>query len=43
MLKEGDKAPAFQATADDGQTISSSDYLGKAFVLYFFPKANTPG
>ena len=43
MLKEGDKAPDFQATADDGHTVSSLDYHGKAFVLYFFPKANTPG
>jgi thioredoxin-dependent peroxiredoxin len=43
MLKEGDNAPAFQATADDSRLVSSSDYRGKAFVLYFFPKANTPG
>jgi peroxiredoxin Q/BCP len=43
MLKEGDRTPDFQATADDGRTVSLSDYRGKAFVLYFFPKANTPG
>ena len=43
MLKEGDKAPDFEASADDGRTVSSADYRGKAFVLYFFPKANTPG
>ncbi len=43
MLKEGDKAPDFLATADDGRTISLSDYRGKALILYFFPKANTPG
>lgn len=43
MLKEGDKAPDFKATADDGRAVSSADYRGKAFVLYFFPKANTPG
>jgi peroxiredoxin Q/BCP len=43
MLKEGDKAPDFQATADDGRTILLSDYRDRAFVLYFFPKANTPG
>jgi peroxiredoxin Q/BCP len=43
MLKEGDKAPEFQATADDGRVVSSSDYRGKDFILYFFPKANTPG
>jgi thioredoxin-dependent peroxiredoxin len=43
MLKEGDKAPVFQATADDGKTVSLGDFRGKNLVLYFFPKANTPG
>jgi len=40
---EGDKAPDFRATADDGRTISLADYRGKDLILYFFPKANTPG
>jgi thioredoxin-dependent peroxiredoxin len=43
MLKQGDNAPAFQAAADDGTTISLSDFRGKNLILYFFPKANTPG
>jgi peroxiredoxin Q/BCP len=43
MLKEGDKAPGFRATADDGETVSLADYKGKNLVLYFYPKANTPG
>lgn len=43
MLKQGDKAPAFQATADDGSTVSLGDFRGKNLILYFFPKANTPG
>jgi peroxiredoxin Q/BCP len=43
MLKEGEPAPDFRSTADDGRTVSLSDYRGKAFLLYFFPKANTPG
>jgi len=43
MLKEGDKAPAFQSTADDGTTVSLADFRGKNLILYFFPKANTPG
>lgn len=43
MLKAGDKAPAFRATADDGKTVSLSDYKGKNLVLYFYPKANTSG
>ena len=43
MPGEGDKAPDFRATADDGRTISLADYRGKSLILYFFPKANTPG
>jgi peroxiredoxin Q/BCP len=43
MLKEGDKAPDFQVTGDEGQTISLQDYRGENLVLYFYPKANTPG
>ena len=43
MLKAGDKAPSFTVTADTGETISLSDYKGKNLVLYFYPKANTPG
>jgi peroxiredoxin Q/BCP len=43
MLKEGDKAPAFRVTADEGQTVSLADYHGQNLVLYFYPKANTPG
>lgn len=43
MLKEGDKAPKFSATAHDGSTVSLSDFKGKNLILYFYPKANTPG
>jgi peroxiredoxin Q/BCP len=44
MLKEGSKAPAFSLMDDHGNRISLSDYAGKkAVVLFFFPKANTPG
>ena len=43
MLKEGDKAPGFSVTADDGETVSFADYSGKNVVLFFYPKANTPG
>ena len=43
MPKEGDKAPAFRAPADDGQTISLADYAGRNLILYFYPKASTPG
>jgi peroxiredoxin Q/BCP len=43
MLKEGDKAPDFRVTADNGETVALSDYKGRHVVLYFYPKANTPG
>jgi len=43
MLKEGDKAPNFSVTADNGKTVSLGDYHGQNLVLYFYPKANTPG
>ena len=43
MLKEGDKAPDFTVGSDQGETISLKNYQGKNLVLFFFPKANTPG
>jgi thioredoxin-dependent peroxiredoxin len=43
MLKPGDKAPDFHLKSDDGKEISLSEYRGKRVLLYFFPKANTPG
>lgn len=43
MLKPGDKAPDFRVKADDGKDVALSDFRGKRVLLYFFPKANTPG
>jgi peroxiredoxin Q/BCP len=43
MLQVGDTAPGFTLTADDGSEVSLSDYRGKKVVLYFYPKADTPG
>jgi peroxiredoxin Q/BCP len=43
VLKEGDEAPDFRLRTDDGREISLSDLRGKPVVLYFYPKANTPG
>lgn len=44
MPEEGSKAPPFSVTAHDGSTISLSQFAGrKNVVLYFFPKADTPG
>lgn len=43
MLKIGDAAPAFTLTDDHGKTVKLSDFRGSKVVLYFYPKANTPG
>lgn len=43
MLKEGDKAPNFRVTADDGSTVALADFKGRNLVLYFYPKADTTG
>ena len=42
-LKLGENAPQFQAKDNLGNTISLSDYTGKKLVLFFYPKASTPG
>ncbi len=43
MIQEGGKAPAFSATDDHGKSVSLSDFKGKNVVLFFYPKADTPG
>lgn len=43
MLKEGDKAPDIKLETDTGQSMSLSSLKGKKVVLYFYPKADTPG
>ncbi len=43
MPNEGEAAPSFNVTADDGSKISLADYRGQNLVLYFYPKANTSG
>ncbi len=42
-LLEGDAAPAFEMPATGGRTVSLAAMQGKPFVLYFYPKADTPG
>ena len=42
-LKKGDKAPDFSALDQDGNAHKLSDYAGKKLVVFFYPKANTPG
>ena len=42
-IVEGGPAPEFSLAASGGRTVGSSALKGKPFVLYFFPKADTPG
>jgi thioredoxin-dependent peroxiredoxin len=42
-LNEGDALPALTLTGADGGTIELADFRGKQLVLYFYPKADTPG
>ncbi|WP_299889630.1 thioredoxin-dependent thiol peroxidase [uncultured Lacinutrix sp.] len=42
-LKQGDKVPNFTVNDQDGNAISLSDYKGKKLVVFFYPRANTPG
>jgi peroxiredoxin Q/BCP len=42
-LNVGDKAPAFSLSNQDGKKVSLTDYKGKNLLLYFYPKADTPG
>ena len=39
----GEKAPAFTLPRDGGDSVSLSDFKGRKLVLYFYPKADTPG
>lgn len=42
-LAEGSKAPKFTLPGADGAKVSLADFAGKKLVLYFYPKADTPG
>ena len=42
-LQKGDHAPNFSATDQDGNHHTLADYAGKKLVVFFYPKANTPG
>ena len=42
-LAPGDKAPTFSLPRDGGKTVSLKDFKGRNLVVYFYPKADTPG
>lgn len=42
-LKVGDTVPSFTSKDQDGNTVHLSDYSGKKLIVFFYPKANTPG
>ncbi|HMK81312.1 MAG TPA: thioredoxin-dependent thiol peroxidase [Xanthobacteraceae bacterium] len=43
VLQPGDRAPDFSLPGDSGDTLSLRDFKGRKLVLYFYPKADTPG
>jgi peroxiredoxin Q/BCP len=42
-MQVNDKAPDFSLANEDGSPVSLKDFGGKNVVLFFYPKANTPG
>ena len=42
-MKEGEKAPDFELENQDGEPVKLSDFRGRRVILYFYPKADTPG
>ena len=43
MLLEGSKAPDFTLEDQDGNSVSLSDFKGQKILIWFYPKASTPG
>ena len=43
MIEPGDRAPDFELPDQDGRPLRLEDLRGKPVVLYFYPKASTPG
>ena len=43
MLEVGDKAPSFEAIDQHEKTVKLNDFAGKKLVIFFYPKASTPG
>ena len=43
VIEAGSKAPAFTMTNQDGASVSLDDFKGKYVLLWWYPKADTPG
>jgi len=43
MIQPGEQAPAFEISDHEGNTVRLSDFRGQNVVLWFYPKADTPG
>jgi peroxiredoxin Q/BCP len=43
MIEQGDEAPDFELPDQDGRAVKLSDFRGQPVVVYFYPKADTPG
>jgi peroxiredoxin Q/BCP len=43
MIEQGSQAPDFELPDQDGRTVKLSDFRGEPVVVYFYPKADTPG
>jgi thioredoxin-dependent peroxiredoxin len=43
MIEQGERAPDFELPDQDGRTVKLSDHHGHPVVVYFYPKADTPG
>ncbi len=43
MIEQGNEAPDFELPDQDGRTVKLSDFRGQPVVVYFYPKASTPG
>lgn len=43
MIHAGDRAPDFELLSDTGKSVRLTDFAGKRVIVYFYPKADTPG
>lgn len=43
MLNVGDQLPEFESVNQNGERVKSSDFAGQKLIIFFYPKANTPG